>query len=158
MAAWGQDPLPSFDPPALLRNHAAEFPLVLTTGGRKIEGFHQDAQHMPWFLRKYPDPQVSLHPDTAARAGIADGAWVWVETPVGRVRQRARLTEDLRPDIVHADRWWYPERGGDVSDPFGWRSTNINVCTDDAAGNCDPVLGTWLLRGLPCRVTADGGD
>jgi hypothetical protein len=59
---------------------------------------------------------------------------------------------------VHADRWWYPERGGDEKDPYGWRSTNINVCTDDAAGNCDPVLGTWLLRGLPCRVTADGGD
>jgi anaerobic selenocysteine-containing dehydrogenase len=155
MAAWGQDPLPAFEPPPLVRDAGGDYPLVLTTGGRRIEGLHQEAQLMPAFRRRYPEPQVSLHPDTAVRAGIADGSWVWVETPVGRVRQRARLTTDLPPDVVHADRWWYPERGGGGDDPFGWRGTNINVCTDDAAENCDPVLGTWLLRGLPCRVVAD---
>ena len=76
---------------------------------------------------------------------------------MGRVRQRARLTNDLKPDVVHADRWWYPERADDREDPFGWRSTNINVCTDDNFESCDPILGTWLLRGLPCRVVPDTG-
>jgi hypothetical protein len=55
-------------------------------------------------------------------------------------------------NVVHADRWWYPERGDDSIDPYGFWSTNINVCTDDRDGNLDPVMGTWLLRGLPCRV------
>ncbi len=157
LADWGQDPLPVFELPAMVSANAAAYPLTLTTGGRKIEGFHQGAQLMPWFRRKYPEPQLSMHPATAAGAGIADGDWAWVETPIGRVRQRARLTEDLSPQVVHADRWWYPERGADAADPYGWRSTNINVCTDDAPDSCDPILGSWLLRGVPCRVVADRG-
>lgn len=155
LAEWGHDPLPAFELPPMVSANAAAYPLTLTTGGRKIEGFHQDAQLMPWFRRKYPEPQVSMHPETAAQAGIADGDWAWIETPIGRVRQRARLTDDLLPQTVHADRWWYPERGADRDDPFGWRSSNINVCTDDAVDSCDPILGTWLLRGVPCRIVAD---
>jgi anaerobic selenocysteine-containing dehydrogenase len=155
LAGWGLDPLPAFDPPALLADSATEFPLRLTTGGRRIEGFHQDAQRMPWFRRKYPEPEFCLHPETAARAGIGDGDWAWIETPTGRVRQRARCTDGLRPGVVQSDRWWYPERGPDGDDPFGWRGTNINVCTGDAAEQCDPVLGTWMLRGVPCRIVAE---
>lgn len=154
---WGQDPLPDFAPSNLLADSAGEFPLRLTTGGRHIEGFHQDAQRMPWFRRKYPEPEFSVHPETAARLGIANGGWAWIETPTGRVRQRARLTGDLKPGVIRAERWWYPERGADGDDPFGWRGTNINVCTGDAVDQCDPVFGTWMLRGVPCRVVADRG-
>lgn len=154
MKEWGQDPLPAFEWPAVLAGNG-DFPLVLTTGGREIDGFHQDAQHMRRFRRKFPDPVVSLHPRTAAETGVGEGDWAWIETPVGKVRQKVRVTEDLAPGVVHADRWWYPERQGDATDPFGWRGTNINMCTDDAPESCDPVLGTWLLRGLPCRIVPD---
>lgn len=154
LAAWGLDPLPDFALPGIFRDAEEEFPLVLTTGGRRIEGFHQHAQQMPWFRRKYPHPVASMHPDAAARAGIEDGDWIHVETPIGAVRQRARLVDALPRNVVHADRWWYPERGADVDDPFGFWSTNINVCTDDATHSCDPVMGSWLLRALPCRVSA----
>jgi anaerobic selenocysteine-containing dehydrogenase len=99
-----------------------------------------------------------MHPHTARQANIQEGDWVWVETPLGRVRQCARLTEDLQRAVIHADRWWYPERADDLDDPFGWRTTNINVCTEGAPDQCDPVLGTWLLRGLPCRIEKDTGS
>jgi hypothetical protein len=39
---WGIDPLPYFALPAIF-DQADDYPLVLTTGGRKIEGFHQNA-------------------------------------------------------------------------------------------------------------------
>jgi hypothetical protein len=51
-----------------------------------------------------------------------------------------------------ADRWWYPEGTDDRADPFGLWATNINVCTADDDANIDPVMGAWLLRGLPCRI------
>lgn len=54
-----------------------------------------------------------------------------------------------------ADRWWYPEGTGGAADPYGLWATNINGCTSDRTGDCDPVMGTWLLRGLPCRITKD---
>lgn len=154
LADWGLDPLPGFEWPALFAAAGQDYPLVLTTGGRKLEGFHQHAPQQAAYCRKYPHPVVSMHPETAAAAGIAADTWVSIETPLGRIRQRARLTADLAPGIVHADRWWYPDRAADARDPYGVAGTNINVCTDGAPGNCDPVFGAWLLRGLPCRVVA----
>ncbi len=75
-----------------------------------------------------------------------------IATPIGSIRHRARVTDLVAPNVVHADRWWYPERGEDASDPFGFWTTNVNVCTDDAPASCDPVMGSWLLRALPCSV------
>ena len=160
---WGLDPLPYFDKPGIF-DQEADFPLVLTTGGRVLDGFHQNSQQMPWFRRKHPDPEVRLHPETATVYGVEDGAWIQIETPVGSVYQRARLTTVLAPGTVHADRWWYPEKGDDPEDPYWVSATNINCCTTDLPEDCDPVIGAWLLRGVPCRVTpsvwkhVDGGS
>lgn len=147
----GCDPLPGADPVASLAG-GERYPLVLTTGGRMIEGFHQNAQQLSGFRAKHPDPVVRLHPDTAAEWSLEDGEWVVVETPRGEVRQRLRVSEELDRAVVHADRWWYPELGEDPEDPFGFWATNINVCTDDEESSCDPFFGSWPLRGLRCRV------
>lgn len=152
LEGWGLDPLPDYIVPALFEQAGDRFPLLLTTGGREIGGFHQQIQQMPAYREKHPDPPASLHPDTAAAAGIEDGDWIEIATPVGRVTQRARLSDELAPGVVHADRWWYPERSADAEDPFGFWATNINVCTNGGADSSDPVMGSWLLRGLPCRI------
>ena len=39
-------------------------------------------------------------------------------------------------------------------DPYGMRRTSINMCTSNAPGDVDPILGTWLMRGLPCRLVS----
>jgi anaerobic selenocysteine-containing dehydrogenase len=44
---------------------------------------------------------VELHPLTAAKAGIADGDRVWVESPRGRIALTARLSRGTRPDVVN---------------------------------------------------------
>jgi anaerobic selenocysteine-containing dehydrogenase len=36
-------------------------------------------------------PTVQINPETAGKLGIADGDWVWIESPRGKVRQKARL-------------------------------------------------------------------
>ncbi len=153
LADWGQPAVPSLLQTALDRVDG-DWPLVLTTGGRRIDGFHQNAQHLPRYRAHHPHPEALLHPDTAADLGIADGAWVEIRTPVGAVRQRARLSKAVARTVVEADRWWYPEGTGEEADPYGVLATNINVCTSDAPADCDPVLGTWLMRGLPCRLRA----
>ncbi len=144
--------LPVYEEPEIFTRWSTDYPLVLTTGGRVIEGFHQNSQQMPWFRKKYPHPVVQLHPHAAAELGIEDGTWVAIETPIGSVRHVARLDETLHPRVVQADRWWYPERSGQVPELYGLWETNINVCTDDDPAQCDPMMGTWLLRGLPCRL------
>ena len=152
MESWGLDPLPYFKLPEIFR-HAGEYPLILTTGGRQIEGFHQNAQQVDVFREKNPEPFVSIHAETAAEHGIENGQWIRIETPVGSVLQQAKISENLPIGVVHADRWWYPEGTGDESDPFGVRRTSINMCTSNAPGDMDPIMGSWLLRGLPCRLS-----
>jgi hypothetical protein len=77
---------------------------------------------------------------------------------IGRVKQVARLTETIHPQVIQADRWWYPERPGGAPALYSFWETNINVCTDDDLASCDPVMGSWLLRGLPCRLTKVESD
>ena len=151
LESWGLDPLPYFKWPEIFQ-HTDDYPLVLTTGGRQIEGFHQSAQQVDAFRENNPEPFVSMHPETAAEQGIEQAQWISIETPVGSVQQQAKINDRLPVGVVHADRWWYPEGTGDPSDPFGVRRTSINMCTSNAPGDMDPVMGSWLLRGLPCRV------
>ena len=154
----GGDSTPEYALPGIFQRDPRCYPLVLTTGGREIHGFHQNAQQMAAFRNQHPHPALRLHPDTAASLGICDGDWVRIETPVGSVTQQAHLTDLLHPRVVQADRWWYPERADDEQDPFGFAATNINFCSDDAPESCDAVMGSWLLRGLPCRLVTGAGS
>ena len=152
LEAAGIDPLPEHEPTELFRRFSREYPMVLTTGGRMIEGFHEHSQQMPAFRKKYPHPIAQINPQTAARLGIAENDWVRIETPIGEVTQRARLTEILGPDVVQADRWWYPELSGAAPVFYRFWETNINVCTNNDPADCDPIMGAWPLRAMPCRI------
>lgn len=44
---------------------------------------------------------VEVNPETARGLGIADGDWVWVESPVGRIRLRARHYPGAMPHVVN---------------------------------------------------------
>lgn len=46
------------------------------------------------------DSWVEINPATAREAGIEDGSEVWVESPRGRLRTRARLYEGTMPGVV----------------------------------------------------------
>lgn len=143
---WGLDPLPAPHIPGVFARTDKDFPLILTTGGRKIDGFHQDAQLTTQFRRKAPHPVANVHPSTATEYGVKEGDCIEIVTPVGSVYQRAHCDDALAVNTVQADRWWYPEGYNDPNDPFGVLTTNINVCTDDSTDSCDEVLGSWLLR------------
>ena len=93
---------------------------------------------------------LEIHPDTAARIGLREGEPVWIETPQGRIRQKARITEDISPRVVGADyAWWFPEKG--PKGLYDWSTANVNLLTDDGPGY-GREMGTPRLRGLPCRL------
>jgi molybdopterin-containing oxidoreductase family iron-sulfur binding subunit len=50
---------------------------------------------------------VEIHPEAARRLGISDGQLVWLESPAGRVKIRARLSAAALPDVVNV-----PAAGG----------------------------------------------
>lgn len=62
---------------------------------------------MPYLRAIQPDPWVHIHPDTAGARGIADGDWVIVESPHGRIRSRAVYFPGIRPDTVMGLQGWW---------------------------------------------------
>jgi assimilatory nitrate reductase catalytic subunit len=85
----------------------AEYPLYFTTGRYK-EHYNSGAQtrRVGKLVDARPEPRVEIHPRLAARLGVADGAWLLLESRRGSLRLRARLSNDIRPDTLFAPFHW----------------------------------------------------
>lgn len=77
------------------------FPLQATTG-RVLQHYQSGAQTrlVAELVGAVPEAFVEVHPDTAARAGLADGDWAMVVSRRGQVRARVRGVAGMRPDLV----------------------------------------------------------
>ncbi|MGQ0434723.1 MAG: molybdopterin-containing oxidoreductase family protein [Microthrixaceae bacterium] len=156
----GQPPVPTFVEPELSPRSrpdlAQEFPLVLTCA--KALQFCETQHRQVASLRRHaPDPQVELHPDTAAGRGIAEGDWVEIRTPKGAARARATLDDSLDPNVVVGQHGWY-EACADLDlpgyPPFGPGSANLNLVLSQTPS--DPISGSSPLRAQLCEVTPLG--
>ncbi|MGH8650347.1 MAG: molybdopterin-containing oxidoreductase family protein, partial [Burkholderiales bacterium] len=107
LEALGYDPLPYYEEPPesplSTPEVARDFPLVLTTGARISVFFNSEHRQLPSLRRAHRDPVVEIHPDTAAPLGIGAGDWVWIETPRGKIQQKAKITRDIDPRVVHVE-------------------------------------------------------
>ncbi|OIR03518.1 acetylene hydratase [mine drainage metagenome] len=153
LEAMGYDPLPYYEEPPespiATPDVAKDFPLVLTTGARIPFFFNSEHRQLPRLRKAHPDPLVEIHPETAAPLGIKDGDWVWIETLRGRIQQRAKVTDDVDPKVIHVEHgWWFPEEKG--PEHGVWKS-NANLLTRNGPPY-DPAMGTYHLRGLLCRI------
>ena len=151
---WGYDPLPQYREPPESPYRTPElykdYPYILITGMRCPGFFHSENRQVPWLRELHREPIVEIHPETASKEGITEGDWVIIESPRGKVRQRAKIFAGMNPGVVGAQHaWWFPER----EDPgHGWDESNINILTDNAYENCDPAMGATHVRTLLCKI------
>jgi len=151
---WGYDPLPQYreppESPLSTPELYQQYPYILVTGRRLPGFFHTENRQLPWMRELHPDPVVEIHPTTAQKEGIQEGDWVIIESPRGKVRQRAKLFAGMDPRIVSAEHgWWFPEK----KEPgHGWDQSNINILTDNAYESCDPAMGATSVRTLLCKI------
>jgi anaerobic selenocysteine-containing dehydrogenase len=151
---WGYDPLPRYqeppESPVSTPDIKADYPYILITGARSPGFFHTENRQVPWLRSLHPDPLVEIHPDTAKKEGIRDGDWVLLESPRGRIRQRAKIFAGIHPQVIHAQHgWWFPEK---KAPGHGWDESNVNILTDNAFKSCDPAMGATSVRTLLCRI------
>ncbi|MFX1274461.1 MAG: molybdopterin-dependent oxidoreductase [Promethearchaeota archaeon] len=152
---WGFDPLPKYteipESPISRPDLAKKYPYILNSGLRTPTFFHSENRMIPWLREIRPDPIVEIHPDTANKHNIKEGDWVWIESPRGRAKQRAKLNTGIDPRVVVAEHgWWYPEL---KSVDHGWDLSNINILTDNSHESMDPVMGATNLRVLLCNIS-----
>ncbi len=152
---WGRDPLPKYvevpESPYSTPETAKKYPYIFNAGLRTMTFFHTANRMMPWLREIRPDPLVEIHPETAKKHGIKEGQWVYIESPRGRIKQRARLNEGILPQVIASEHgWWYPE----IKTPdHGWDIANANILTDNAFETCDPNMGSTNLRVCLCNIS-----
>ena len=153
----GFDPLPSYseppESPVSAPETAEDYPLIMNTGGRFMPMYHSELRQIRSAREMVPDPIVDVNPQTARTLGIADGDWVWVETRRGKIKQRARLTEEVDPRMAHLQHgWWFPEMPAEDPGLHGLYESNANVlCTDDPE-YCSKEIGAWPDTALLCKI------
>jgi anaerobic selenocysteine-containing dehydrogenase/Fe-S-cluster-containing hydrogenase component 2 len=128
-------------PGAALRERG--FDLELVTGRPPAPHFHSWT-HYSWQAQEmWPDLYVQIHPATAARLGVADGAKVKVESAHGEIEAVAWVTAGIRETSVFIPIGW-----GERQPHHPWRS--VNFLTDKTQR--DPVSDQTNLKSLLCRV------
>lgn len=141
LKAHGYDGLPTYREPAesplSTPELLADYPLVLTSGGRQKFFTHSQQHNIPAMLAHDPYPRVQIHPDDAAARGIADGDSVEIRSRRGSVTFRAAVTDIMKPGVVHCF--------------HGWNEANINELTDDT--QLDPISGFPPFKSLLCEVS-----
>lgn len=128
--------------PLPARGEGGAFPLRLNTY-RLITRPIGGGRNQPWLLEQ-PAVHVratwerwcEVHPHTAAKVGIKDGDWIWVESAKGRIRLRARLFAGTLPDVVNVPL-------------FGGEGPNQN---DLIANETDAFRGFGLLNTTRVKV------
>ena len=152
---FGHDPLPSYIP----KNKADdEFPLTLMTGARKHPYYASEFRQIKQFRKIHPRPLAEISRVTADRCAIRPGDTVWIETRQGRIRQEVAIAA-MRDDVVSIEYgWWYPEK--EAMEPVlgGLWESNANVLTTADTAFCDPILGQWDFRSIPCRIYKTEGE
>jgi anaerobic selenocysteine-containing dehydrogenase len=157
LAAHGYSPLPAFTEPLTSPRSrpdlAGRYPLVLSCAKSL---FFCETQHrqVPALRKSAPDPQVEMHPSTAAARGIAAGDWVWLDTPHGRIRARAKLNPSLDPQVVFGQHGWWEacdELGLPGYPPYGPDSANLNLVLRQTPS--DPISGSSPLRASVCDIS-----
>ncbi len=96
---------------------------------------------------------VLLHPDDAARRGIAAGQQVRVRSRVGSIELPAELTDEMMPGVISVPHGWGHDRPGvALATAREHAGASVNDLTDDRL--LDELSGNAALNGVPVRVDA----
>jgi anaerobic selenocysteine-containing dehydrogenase len=145
----GNSPMPTFEELSQFCFEASkEYPLLLFNG-KEAAYMLTGYKHVGFARALKNQPTVELNPETAGKAGLKEGDWVYIETKKGRIKQILQLDPDLDPRLVYVSfGWWFPE---DSEDLFQFRKSNINVLVSNDPPY-DPATGSLEMGGIPCRV------
>lgn len=155
-------------PPALLAQAAkleADFAAEQAAAGRlKLITRRHVNTHNSW---THNDPEfvsggrdtnyLYVHPDDAARAGLADGDLADVSTEVATVRLPVRLLADLMPGTVALPHGWGHQHASGLSVASRTSGVNVNLLAADGPDRLERVSGMAHLTGIPVDVRPAAG-
>ncbi|MFG2289100.1 molybdopterin oxidoreductase family protein [Streptomyces sp. NPDC048595] len=138
---------------ARLRGRLGELPDgVLLIGRRHLRSNNSWLHNVPALVGGSNRCTVHVHPEDAARLGLADGGAARLKGDGGEVEVPVEITDSVRPGVVSLPHGWGHDRPGTrltvaAADP------GVNVNQLNAGRLLDPLSGTAVLNGLPVVLT-----
>jgi anaerobic selenocysteine-containing dehydrogenase len=154
------DPLPIWYAPFEGEQiEAQEFPLHAITQ-RPMFMYHAWGSQNAWLRQIAARNFLYLHPETAARHGVADGDWVHVDSHQGRITVQAKCAANVQPDTLWTWNAIGKRRGAwklAVDAPEGTKGFLLNHLISDRTprgdyANADPVTGQAAWFDLRVRI------
>ncbi|MFJ2403653.1 molybdopterin oxidoreductase family protein [Streptomyces xanthochromogenes] len=94
---------------------------------------------------------LQIHPEDAARLGLADGAGVRITADGGAVAAPVEITDSVRRGVVSLPHGWGHSRPGSrLGVAAGRPGVNVNQLLDGS--RIDPLSGTSVLSGFPVEL------
>jgi anaerobic selenocysteine-containing dehydrogenase len=98
---------------------------------------------------------MHVHPDDAARLGLADGAHARVQSRAGEIDAPVEVTDAIMPGVVSIPHGWgHDSPGARMGVAAAHAGVNSNVLTDEL--EVEPLSGNAVLNGIPVEVSAAG--
>lgn len=113
------------------------YPFTLTTG-RRYESYntHTQTRYYPENVKiKQTEETVDIHPEDAAKLGIADGEVVEVSSRRGSLKVKVKITEQVVPGLVFMS--------------FHWSDVPTNILT---INEFDPISGTAEFKACAVNI------
>ncbi len=163
------DPLPFYyEPLERQATDSTRYPLAAVTQ-RPMAMYHSWDSQNAWLRQIHAHNHLYVNPRTAAAQGIGDGDWIWVESPWGRVRCLAQLSEAVEPGTV----WTWNAIG---KQPGAWQlapganearkgfllnhliSDTLRAADGTLISNSDPITGQAGWYDVRVRISRAGDD
>jgi anaerobic selenocysteine-containing dehydrogenase len=107
--------------------------------------------NIPVLVKGKPRCTLQVHPDDAARIGLADGARVRVRSRVGEVEVPAEVTADIMPGVVSIPHGWGHDGDGTRLEVAARHpGANSNRLADETL--LDVPSGNAVLNGIPVEI------
>ncbi|MBL4595373.1 MAG: molybdopterin oxidoreductase family protein [Robiginitomaculum sp.] len=140
---------------------------------RPMHMYHSWGSQNAWLRQITSANQLHMHVDTAKALGIPNGDWVWIESPLGRVKGKVKLISGVNPNTVwtwnaigkRKGSWGLSPDAPESNQGFLLNHIISEVLTpkpgEPQYSNSDPVTGqaAWFdlrVRVYPCAADEAG--
>jgi formate dehydrogenase len=125
---------------------------------RQVKTHNSWTHNATAFAREGETNHVYLHPDDAARLGLASGDVADVRSKTAVVRLPVRILPDLMPGSVALPHGWGHQHARGLGAASRTAGVNVNLLAADGPDAADPISGMAHLTGIPVEVEPATGE
>ena len=141
------------------------FPLSAVTQ-RPMFMYHAWGSQNAWLRQIATRNWMYLHPDTAAKYGIADQDWIHVDSHIGRITVQAKCVSNMQPDTVwtwnaigkRRGAWKLAKDAPETTQGFLLNHLISDRTPKGDYANADPVTGQAAWFDLRVRIAKAGAE